>query len=73
MKQFYLDRIEDESGVSSTGRVAEGVVFGNGKVALGWLTQYNSVAVYSCIEHVEHIHGHSGKTRIVWEADSAGS
>ena len=29
MKPFWLERIEDESGISSVGRVAEGVVFSN--------------------------------------------
>ena len=29
MKMFYLKRAEDESGVSGTGRVAQGFVFDN--------------------------------------------
>ena len=32
MKIFYLNRTEDESGISGTGRVAQGFVFDNGKV-----------------------------------------
>ena len=35
---FHLLRLADESGVSGTGRVAEGVIFSNGWVALVWLT-----------------------------------
>ena len=31
MKMFYLKRGEDESGVSGTGRVAQGFIFDNGK------------------------------------------
>lgn len=64
---FYLLRLDDESGVSGTGRVAEGVVFSNGWVALVWLTDTPSMGFYPSIEAVEAIHGHSGKTRVVFE------
>ena len=66
MKRFILKRIEDESGVSGTGIVAEGVMFSNGKCALTWITKYQSIAVYDSIEELENIHGHNGKTVIVW-------
>lgn len=67
MKLFYLYRKEDESGISGTGFVAEGVVFENGKCVLAWLTEYTSVAVYDDIETLREIHGHRGKTIVVWE------
>lgn len=65
---FRLHRLEDESGVSGTGIVAYGVVFGNGKVVLAWggAASVPSVAVFDSIQHVETIHGHGGKTRIEW-------
>lgn len=66
MKTFYLERIEDESGVSGTGKVAEGVVFTDGTCALRWLTQYRSTAVYWTVSELEAIHGHGGKTRLVF-------
>jgi len=66
MKLFLLQRIEDESGISGTGIVAEGAVFSNGKCVLVWTTKYQSVAVYDSIEELENIHGHNGKTVIVW-------
>lgn len=66
MKLFVLERIEDESGVSGTGIVAEGVQFSTGKCVLAWVTQFKSVAVYDSVEDVEMIHGHNGKTVIVW-------
>ena len=62
-------RNEDESGVSGTGRVAEGVVFQDGTVALRWLTAWRSTAFYESMEHLEHIHGHHGKTKIVLHDD----
>jgi hypothetical protein len=66
VRRFSLDRKVDESGVSGTGRVAEGVVFSNGKVALTWLTPHTSVCVYDSMEQVRAIHSHGGKTEIVW-------
>lgn len=67
MRRFSLQRDVDETGVSGTGRVAEGVVFSNGWCAMTWLTQYTSVVFYPGIEHVQAIHGHQGKTRVVFE------
>lgn len=67
MRNFWLQRIEDESGVSGVGKVAEGVQFSNGKCVLAWLTQFQSVAVYDSIEELENIHGHNGKTVVVWQ------
>jgi hypothetical protein len=69
MKVFYLQREEDESGVSGTGRIAQGIVFDNGKVALTWLSDHPSVTVYDNIGEVRAIHGHEGKTDLVMETD----
>ena len=66
MRRFELHRDQDITGVSGTGVVAEGVLFSTGWVALTWLTVVNSLVFYPAIENVEKIHGHDGKTRIVW-------
>lgn len=68
-KLFYLQRTEDESGISGTGRIAQGVIFDNGKVALTWLSEHPSVAMYDNIGDVRVIHGHEGKTEVVMEQD----
>lgn len=68
-KLFYLQRIEDESGISGTGRIAQGVIFDNGKVALTWLSEHPSVSMYDNIGDVRTIHGHEGKTEVVMEQD----
>jgi hypothetical protein len=65
MRAFHLLRLNDVSGVSGTGRVAEGVIFSNGLVALTWLSTHPTVAVYPSIAAVEAIHGHDGKTVVV--------
>jgi hypothetical protein len=67
MQKFHLVRKEDESGVSGVGIVAEGVIFSSGKVAMTWLTDLSSTAFYESIFDVEKIHGHQGKTKIVFE------
>ena len=69
MKVFYLKREEDESGVSGTGRVAQGFIFDNGKVAVTWLSEHPSVTIYDNIGEVHAIHGHGGKTEVVMEPD----
>ena len=67
MRKFVLEREEDESGVSGTGIVAEGVVFTNGFAVLSWLTPLTSVAVYHSIDVLERVHGHGGKTKVVFK------
>lgn len=61
-----LDRKEDATGTSGTGIVAEGVLFSNGKVALTWFSHFGAVNVYDSIEVVRVLHGHQGRTVIVW-------
>jgi hypothetical protein len=68
MRRFYLKREEDVSGVSGTGRVADGVEFENGLVAITWKSEYPSITVFQSITVVEKVHTHKGKdrTKIVW-------
>jgi len=66
MKLFNLIRMDDESGVSGTGIVAEGVEFSDGSCAISWLTPMKSVAFYPNIKELERIHGHGGKTIVSW-------
>jgi hypothetical protein len=68
-RRFDLIRFEDETNISGTGRVAEGVQFSNGKCVMSWTTDVSSVVVYESIEDVEYIHGHQGKTVIKWIDD----
>lgn len=66
MKRFYLERSQDVSGVSGTGRVAEGVKFSDGKVAVRWPNAHGSTTTWNSIEDAETVHGHGGLTKIVW-------
>lgn len=66
MRRFILQRNEDASGVSGTGTVAEGIEFTGGKVAMTWLTPMAIVEVADSIHVIEAIHGHEGRTIVVW-------
>ena len=65
-RRFYLQRIEDATGISGTGRVAEGVQWSNGWCSVVWLTTHTSVVFYLSMDEVVAIHGHAGKTQIEW-------
>ncbi len=73
MKRFYLERFVDASGVTGTGKVAEGVIFTNGWVAMTWITDlgFSGVAIYPSIEMVGQVHGHGGLTKVVFIDDPA--
>lgn len=66
-RRFHLLRKADESGVSGTGIVAQGVEFSNGQCVLCWLTPVSSVTFYQSARAVEAIHGHAGRTVLVWD------
>lgn len=70
MRRFELHREVDLSGVSGTGIVAEGIEYGDGSVALRWLTKHSSTAVWAGVQSVEIIHGHGGTTRVIWIDDA---
>lgn len=59
---FVLRRIEDASGVSGTGIVAEGTEYSNGKITLHWLSHLGTIAVYDSMVVLTTLHGHDGKT-----------
>ncbi len=65
-RRFVLHRIEDETGTSGTGDVADGVEFPNGQAVLCWRGVLSSVAVYQSSAQLILIHGHGGKTVIRW-------
>ena len=67
-RRFYLQRETDESGVSGIGQVAYGVQFADGMVVLRWCVPGvpSGTTVYESTNAVERVHGHNGKTQIVW-------
>jgi hypothetical protein len=63
-----LKRHEDATGVSGTGIVAWGVEFPDGVVALRWVSAWPTSVVFHDrgMDGVRAVHGHNGKTDIVW-------
>ena len=72
MRPFALHRDEDETGVSGTGVIAEGCRFSDGWCAMRWVNEPRTTTLFPSLEVVEKIHGHGGKTRIVWTGDPTG-
>lgn len=68
MRRFILERLEDPTGVSGTGVVAEGIEFTDGIVVMKWIVgDYRSMTIWNQgIEAVRAIHGHDGRTEVVW-------
>lgn len=66
-RTFKLIRDEDISGVSGVGVICEGVVFSDGHVALHWLGEMPTTTPMPQLEWVLRLHGHAGKTRLVWD------
>lgn len=68
VRAFELVRHQDQSGISGTGVVAEGVEFSDGVVALRWLSAWPTSVVFHerGMESVLAVHGHGGKTEVVY-------
>jgi hypothetical protein len=62
-RRFVLERVEDVTGLSGTGTVADGVQWPNGKVTLCWRGRHSSIAVWDDLNTALAIHGHEGATR----------
>ncbi len=66
MRRFVLRRLEDVNGISGVGDVAEGVEFTDGTAAMRWRTTTASTTFYASMVDVEKIHGHEGRTVVIW-------
>jgi hypothetical protein len=71
MRTFQVVRDEDVSGVSGEGHIAEGVLFSSGKVFVNWISMHKIVEMADSVAEWQAVHGHEGRTRIVWD-DEAG-
>lgn len=68
---FRAIRINDESGVSGTGHVLDGVVWPNKKVTVCWCAKGapSSIVVYDSYKIFKNIHVRphpTNKTKIIW-------
>lgn len=68
IRRFHFERLEDASGVSGCGRVAEGCLFTDtGEAVVHWLGSHGSINLYHSIDDVMHVHGHQGRTKIIFD------
>lgn len=67
-RRFELHRDVDDTGVSGTGLVAEAIELSDGTVALRWTSEWPTSVVFHDrgLDGGEAVHGHGGRTRIVW-------
>lgn len=70
--RFRLNRLEDVSGVSGTGIVAEGTLWTDGSVAVRWVTETPCTAIWDNLEALMAVHGHGGCTVVEWIDPPAG-
>lgn len=68
---FRLERDVDVSGVSGTGIVAWGVIWPDGTVCTRWCGERPSTVAWSSYEDLQHVHGHGGATRFVYDLGAA--
>jgi hypothetical protein len=70
-RRFHLQRDHDVTGVSGTGRVADGIVWSDGTVSVRWLGDRPSTVFWNNLADALHVHGHGGHTRVVWDDPEA--
>lgn len=72
-RRFVLRRLVDVSGISGTGDVADGVLWPDGTASVRWRGEHPSVVFWDRGRaSVEFVHGHQGRTEIVWLDDENG-
>lgn len=67
-KRFYMNRSKDETGVSGTGRVLEGILTASGKIIVEWKFPYHTIGIYNSLEEFKFIHqkSHPNSSKLVW-------
>lgn len=67
-KRFYLNRTNDETGISRTGRVLEGCLLQSGKVVTEWRPPMSTIGIYNSFDEFLKIHVlcHPSCSEVVW-------
>ena len=64
----HIMRHEDVHGVSGTGdKLADVFEASDGTTVVVWLGPDGSANVYKSIKNVVNVHGHGGKTEVIWD------
>ena len=62
-----MNRNDDKTGVTGTGRVLEGVLTDSGRVLVEWIAPYKSIGVYDTLEQFVALHVQlPHQSEIVW-------
>lgn len=72
-RRFVFLREDDPTGISGTGKVVEGVMYSDGRCAYRWMTDHRTDQSADDVETLEKVHGHNGRTRIVFLDDPDGN
>jgi hypothetical protein len=75
MRRFWLNRVKDETGISRTGRVLEGVLCQDGQVIIQWRPPMTSVAIYKDFKTfmAVHVDCHPSCSTVVWLDQEVGA
>lgn len=67
-RRFFLLRLKDETGISRTGRVLEGIVTQSGKVIAEWRPPHSTVGIYKDFNEFKliHVDCHPSCNKVVW-------
>lgn len=73
-RRFYLERQNDITGLSGTGRCLEGVLWQNGKVTVQWRPPLATITIYDSFEIFVklHVEGHPSSNVVRWLERSDG-
>jgi hypothetical protein len=71
-RRFVFLRDEDETGISGAGLVVMGVLYPDGRCHYRWMTEHQTDQMADSLDKLEIIHGHNGRTRIVFLDDEEG-
>ena len=73
IQKIYLDRTLDETGMSGTGKVAEGVILPNKICVMWWLVKPYTIGIYNNINELAELHSHGrNTTKVVLEKETGG-
>jgi len=71
-RRFVFIRDEDETGISGEGLVVMGVRYPDRRCHYRWMTEYATDQIADDMGTLFRVHGHGGKTRIVFLDDENG-
>src|SRR5215216_1681018 len=71
-RRFVFLRDEDATGISGVGLVVMGVLYPDGRCHYRWMTEHQTDQMADSLDKLEVVHGHQGRTRIVFVDDEDG-